>query len=126
MSFDLKQFLVENKLTTNSRTIKENIESDPETITQAFSQAGVDLSAPTEVEAYYGHDREDFQFATGQEALAYLEDLRTQAENEDPNFNTESGVTFDYGENAADLYEGYGTPKLVVSFGDIEMYIIAQ
>lgn len=126
MSFNLKQFLVENKLTTNSRLIKEYIESDPETITQAFSEAGVDLSAPTEVEAYYGHDGEDLTFTTGQEALTYLEDLRTEAENDDPNFNTESGVVFDYGENVADLYEGDGTPKLAVSFGDTAMYVIAQ
>lgn len=125
-NFDLRKFLTENKLTASSRMLKEYIESDPETITQAFSQAGVDLSAPTEVEAYYGHDGEDLKFVTGQEALAYLEDFRTEAENEDPNFNTEAGITFDYGENIADLYEGDGTPKLAVNFGDSAMYIIAQ
>ena len=125
-TFDLRKFLIENKLTASSRMLKEYIESDPETITQAFSQAGVDLSAPTEVEAYYGHDGEDLKFVTGQEALAYLEDFRTEAENEDPNFNTEAGITFDYGKNVADLYEGDGTPKLAVNFGDSAMYIIAQ
>jgi hypothetical protein len=125
-NFDLKKFLVENKLTANSRVIKEYIESDPETITQAFQEAGVDLSAPTEMEIYYGHDGEEKAFATGQEALSYLEGLRAEAEAEDPNFNTESGIAYDYGENVADLYEGDGTPKLLVSFGDSALYIIAQ
>ena len=125
-NFDLKKFLVENKLTTNSKVLKEYIESDPETIAEAFSQAGVDLSAPTTVESEYGHSGETESFATGQEALSYLENKRAEAEAEDPEFNEQGGVTYEYGDSIASWYEGDKLPKLAVNFSDIASYFIIQ
>jgi hypothetical protein len=43
-NFDLKKFLVENKLTTNSKLLKEEYEG--ETVEQAFRKADIDLAKP--------------------------------------------------------------------------------
>lgn len=43
-NFDLKKFLVENKLTTNSKLLKEEYEE--ETVEQAFRKADIDLAKP--------------------------------------------------------------------------------
>jgi hypothetical protein len=43
-NFDLKKFLVENKLTANSKLLKEEYEG--ETVEQAFRKADIDLAKP--------------------------------------------------------------------------------
>ena len=127
-NFNLKKFLVENKLTTSSRSIQEIIQSDPETITQAFQKAGVDLSAPVTIEADYGHSVDQKDFATGQEALSYLEDMRAEGEADNPNYNEEEGIAYEYGDeiSLASWSEGGSVPKLAVNFSDGASYFIIQ
>lgn len=127
--FDLRNFLIENKLTTNSRILKEYIEADEESVAEAFQQAGIDLSQPVfVVEARSvgagGEQDEPYQVSAGQ-LLKTLEQKRKEYNNE------ETGVQYDY--NAADTYstEESGLPenvsaKLAVTFGDEYEYVIFQ
>jgi hypothetical protein len=73
-NFNLKKFLVENKLTTNSRMISEGINNIAQDITDAFLDARIDMKAPTQVVIvdYLGIIVELEQFDTGHEALKYV------------------------------------------------------
>ena len=68
-TFNLKKFLVENKLTTNSRILNENTATE-----QAFMQAGISMEAPTQVVIvdWSGLIEELEDFNTGKEALQYV------------------------------------------------------
>ena len=57
-NFDLKKYLVENKVTTNSRMMNEYFEKETQDLAEAFAQAGIDMNTAVEVvEAGGGPDR---------------------------------------------------------------------
>ena len=72
--FDLKKFLIENKLTTNSRMLSEEVNPIVEDIAGAFHEAGIDMEAPTQVVVmdWSGLIEELEDFNTGEE----LENLK--------------------------------------------------
>jgi len=43
-TFDLRKFLIENKLTSNSRQLNEDIEDGTFPVVEAFQKAGIDMS----------------------------------------------------------------------------------
>jgi hypothetical protein len=73
-NFNLKKFLVENKLTTNSRMLNEGITNIAQDITDAFLDARIDMKAPTQVVVvdYLGTIEDLEQFNTGHQALSYI------------------------------------------------------
>ena len=128
-NFNLKKFLVENKLTTNSRMVKEYIEADEESVTEAFQQAGIELTQPVyvvEARSVGAGGQQDKPYKVlARQLLRTLEKKRVEYNND------ETGVQYDY--DAAETYpaEESGLPenisaKLAVMFGDEYEYVIFQ
>ena len=112
--------------------LKEYIESDPETITQAFQQAGIDLNRPVFyiVDAGRGPADKPVKMLGGQ-LLKKLEAERAKGEAANPEYNEEEGVTYDFepGEVDPDLQPVEVrdiAPKLYVQFSDLLLYEIYQ
>jgi len=112
--------------------LKEYITSDPETITEAFQIAGIDLNKPVVyiVDAGRGPADEPVEIL-GSQLLKKLEAERARGEAADPNYNEEEGVTYDFepGEVDPDLQPEKVrdlTPKLYVQFSDRLLYEIYQ
>ena len=103
--------------------LKEYIESDPETITQAFQQAGIDLSKPVTciVDAGRGGADEPVKML-GSELLRKLEMKRAKGEANNPKYNQEEGVSYYF---EPDSGEGPDF-KLGVQFSDSLLYDIYQ
>ena len=106
--------------------LKEYIESDPETIAQAFQRAGIDLSKPVTYVADYGSpggvDQPKKELGSG--LLQKLEAERAKAEAENPEFNQTEGITYDYNPEDGSM-EG-AECKLYVQFSDSKLYEIYQ
>jgi hypothetical protein len=103
--------------------LKEYIESDPETITQAFQQAGINLSEPVTYTVDAGRSATDQPVEIlGGELLRKLEAMRAKGEMSNPNYNEEGGVTYYFEPDE----EGDTTFKLGVQFSDDLLYNIHQ
>jgi hypothetical protein len=114
-NFNLKKFLVENKLTTNSRILNENTG-----IEQAFIQAGINMEAPATVAINddLGTIVEYEEFKTAKEALVYVKQ-EMQSEylvGESPEIH--------YGEDIEPSSELEIQPKLEFQFEDTDIVII--
>lgn len=119
--------------------LKEYIESDPETITRAFQQAGIDLNAPVVYICDYGNPggTDEPVKTLGGKLLQKLEAERAREEEMDPDFNEQEGVTYEInptqgqGELLGDdgrfakAVEGLKC-KLNVYFSDNHLYEIWQ
>jgi len=103
--------------------LREYIESDPETITQAFQQAGIDLSKPVTyiLDAGRGGADEPVKML-GSELLRKLEVMRAKGEANNPKYNREEGVSYYFEPDG-----GEGPDfKLGVQFSDSLLYDIYQ
>lgn len=117
--------------------LKEFIESDPETITQAFQQAGIDLDKPVVYICDYGNPggTDKPKKELGGKLLRELEAERAKEEEENPNFNEWEGITYEINptQGEGELLGDY-TPeavkglkcKLNVYFSDSHLYEIWQ
>ena len=76
-NFNLKKFLVENKLTTNSRAINEYIE-DEGPVVNAFKKAGI--TGRVDLTVYEGRDTDHVKSLSVQQAIEYIEDLSENGE----------------------------------------------
>ena len=126
-NFNLKKFLTENKLTSNSRLLNEDIEADKETVAEAFQQAGVDFNQPVYVVEGWsagpgGEQDEPYQVSVRQ-LIKTLEKERIEY-NDEVDYNYDSPADWhspeDYG-----LSENL-TTKLTVLFSDEHEYVIFQ
>jgi len=119
--------------------LKERIESAPETITQAFQQAGIDLNKPVVYICDYGNPggTDEPVKTSGGKLLQKLEAERAEEEGEDPDFNESEGITYEInptqgqGELLGD-YDRFAKAvkglecKLNVYFSDSHLYEIWQ
>ena len=119
--------------------LKEYIESDPKTITQAFQEAGIDLAKPVVYICDYGNPggTDEPVKEMGGKFLQQLEAERTEEEKRDPDFNEEEGITYEInptqgqGELLGD-YDRFAKAvegmrcRLNVGFSDNHMYEIWQ
>ena len=110
-NFDLKKFLVENKLTTNSRILKEDYEG--ETVEQAFIKAGIDVSKPitaicseTRIKLP-GLDTTTVPIITmlGGKFLTILEQERSRRLEADPDYDWYDEVLYNFSD---DIHPGTG------------------
>jgi len=85
------------------RSMEEAIKSDDMTITEAFGKAGIDLSSPCVTVDDSGYATE---YMEAQEALDSLEMDRARAEEEDPNFNNQEGIGYEF--PGQDINQGHG------------------
>lgn len=103
--------------------LKEYIESDPETIAQAFQKAGIDLEKPVTyiLDAGRGGADEPVKML-GSELLRKLEVMRAKGEANNPKYNQEEGVSYYFEPDG-----GEGPDfKLGVQFSDSLLYDIYQ
>ena len=136
-NFDLKKFLVENKLTSNSKLLKEDYEED--TVEQAFTKADIDLSKPITaipseraiVIPGVGVLGDHPVTMLASKFLAALEQERSRRLEEDPDYEEYDEVLYNFSD---DIHPGTGelmgededfeewtkglTCKLEVYFGD--------
>jgi hypothetical protein len=103
--------------------LKEYIESDPETITQAFQKAGIDLAKPVTYTLDAGRGATDEPVKMlGSELLRKLEAMRAKGEANNPNYNQEEGITYYFEPDG-----GEGPDfKLGIQFSDNLLYDIHQ
>ena len=127
--FDLKKYLVENKLTTNSKLIKEE-EQDLNAIefggpvSDILKQAGVDLNKPVELEIHHGgNDWETIELSSGYDAKSYIEDIA-----HDHNDETEVIPLEDIKGWWTPDEDGFpdALPKVGISIGGVSDYYIMQ
>ena len=109
-NFNLKKFLVENKLTTNSRILNENTATE-----QAFMQAGINMEAPTQVVIvdWSGLIEELEDFNTGKEALEYVV-------KEMPRYSNGQQPEIQVGDEIDPHEDLDKQPKLNFQFGDLD------
>jgi len=114
--------------------LKESITGDERSITQAFEDAGINLNLPCTVV----DDRGNVDtFDRAQEILTDMENDRKSMEAEDPNFNDQEGINYEF--PGVDINAGQGelmgdeipeteglTFKLAVTFSDAMMKEIWQ
>lgn len=117
--------------------LKEYIESDPETITQAFQQAGIELDKPVVYICDYGNPggTDEPVKVLGGKLLQKLEAERAKEEQSNPDFNEEEGVTYEVnptqgqgellGDYTPEAVEGLKC-KLNIYFSDNHLYEIWQ
>ena len=120
-NFDLKKYLVENKVTTNSRMMNEYFEKETQDLAEAFAQAGIDMNTAVEVvEAGGGPGG-----SMGERKKISPKALLQMLEKEKASFEEDSDegdeVTYDF-----EAGEGYPGAKLAVMFSDQFEYIIYQ
>ena len=142
-NFDLKKFLTENKLTTNSRTLKENFapsanSSIPDAnaedfdVATAFKKAGVDMGKPVMVIHTYGsaaHGGGDETKMSPEAAIKKLEADRQENQNMldgEPIPEDHHGYEFEnYTILVDDMPEGYEY-KLAYHLTGEHEYVIVQ
>lgn len=76
-NFNLRKFLIENKITSNSKILKEDIE-DQGPVVNAFEKAGI--IGQVDLTVYYGQDTEHKKSLSAQQAIEYIEDLSRNGE----------------------------------------------
>lgn len=131
-NFDLKKYLVENKVTTNSKMLNEYFEKESDSLEQAFQKAGIDMSKPITTVKISGHtsspgyETDDSMQVDPKSFLKKLEVEKAELEEEEG-----EAVIYDY--DAADSYPAEDmnlpstmVPKLSVMFSDSYEYVIYQ
>ena len=133
-NFDLKKFLVENKLTTNSRLLKENFAPSPNDslgiqdanypVHKAFIKAGIDMTKPVTV--VDSRTEEPYQ----QDPTVLAKDLERLKQDfmEEYEEGDDFPVFYEYDNNtvlADEMPEGKNY-KLAVVFFEAEDYSIVQ
>jgi len=103
--------------------LREYITADPETVQEAFNQAGVDINRPVSVVEVAGWSEDEPYTADPKKLISKLQKIKdTQPETD--------GVTFDYEATIAYSPEEYGLEgmevKLSVVVGDGYEYVIFQ
>jgi hypothetical protein len=103
--------------------LKEYIESDPETVAQAFQKAGIDLEKPVTYILDAGRGPADKPVKVlGSELLRKFEAMRAKGEANNPKYNQEEGVSYYFEPDS-----GEGSDfKLGVQFSDSLLYDIYQ
>jgi hypothetical protein len=127
-TFDLRKFLVENKITTNSRMLKEEMNIGIEDIASKFSEAGITSNQPVTYIIDYGNPAgtDPAETTTVSALVRQLAQEVEGSEDVDVMFNTD--ITQGQGELLGDnnpKTEGL-TCKLEVYFEDSMMYEIWQ
>ena len=133
-NFNLKKFLVENKLTTNSRMLKEEfapssspvkgIEDATYSVQEAFKKAGVDMTRPVTV--IHSEQSRPYQ----QDPTVLAKDLERLKQDfmEEYEEGDDFPVFYEYDNNtvlADEMPEGKNY-KLAVVFFEAEDYSIVQ
>ena len=119
-NFDLKKYLVENKVTTNSRMMKED-EGQIQDLAQAFIQAGIDMNAPVKVVEAGGGPGGSMGEPKTMDAKAVLRMLEAEKASFERDSDEGEEVYYDF-----EAAEGYPGAKLAVMFGDQFEHIIYQ
>ena len=114
-TFDLRKFLVENKLTASSRMLSEEVNPIVEDIAGAFHEAGIDMEAPTQVVVmdWSGLIEELEDFNTGEEALRYVV-------KEMPRYSNGQQPEIQVGDEIDPHEDLDKQPKLNLQFGDLD------
>jgi hypothetical protein len=118
-NFDLKKYLVENKVTRNSRMMKEAEETQD--LAQAFAQAGIDMNAPVKVVEAGGGPGGSIGEPKTMDAKAVLRMLKAEKASFERDSDEGEDVYYDF--EAGQSYPG---AKLAIMFGDQYEYIIHQ
>ena len=101
-NFDLKKFLTENKLTSNSKLLKEDFSPSPNSdipdanaedfdVATAFKKARVDMSKPVSVVYSYGHAQYSSFDKDVMSAEAAIKKLEAERQENQKNY-TEDGL----------------------------------
>lgn len=100
-NFDLKKFLVENKLTTNSRQLTERNDIVPTRdleVSAAFKEAGIDMSRPVLVltmDGGHGEQKAEGIIST-QKALIMFQRLRAAGREREDHYEFDNELEFHY------------------------------
>jgi len=133
-NFDLRQFLVENKITTNSRLLKEEftpssspikgIEDAKYPVEEAFKKAGVDMTKPvTVIHSEQGRPYQQDPIRLAKELEELKQDFMEEYQEGD-----DFPVFYEYDNNTvlADEMPRDKNYKLAVVFFEAEDYSIVQ
>ena len=120
-NFDLKKYLVENKVTTNSRMMNEYFEKETQDLAEAFTQAGINMNTPVEVVEAGGGPGGSMGERKEMDPKALLQMLEREKASFDEDSDEGEEVIYDF-----EAAEGYPGAKLAVMFGDQFEYIIYQ
>lgn len=120
-NFDLKKYLVENKVTTNSRMMNEYFEKETQDLAEAFAQAGIDMNTAVEVVEAGGGPGGSMGEPKKMSSKALLQMLEKEKASFDEDSDEGEEVIYDF-----EAAEGYPGAKLAVMFGDQFEYIIYQ
>ena len=141
-NFNLKKFLVENKLTSNSKTLRENFAPSPNdslgaedanySVSQAFKKAGIDMTKPVLVihseAGTYGGDNVDKPRQEDANYLAKHLDGERRAYLSANEEGDNNAVYYEYENNTIfpeQIPQGLEY-KLCVAFAENEDYSILQ
>ena len=120
-NFDLKKYLVENKVTTNSQMMNEYFEEETQDLGEAFAQAGIDMNTPVEVVEAGGGPGGSMGEAKKMDPKALLQMLEKEKASFEADSDEGDAVMNDFEANV-----GYPGAKLAVLFSDQYEYIIYQ
>ena len=120
-NFDLKKYLVENKVTTNSKMMNEYFEKETEDLSQAFAQAGIDMNTPVEVVEVGGGPGGSMGERREMDPKALLQMLEKEKATFEEESDEGEAVMYDF-----EAAEGYPGAKLAVMFSDQYEYVIYQ
>jgi ribosomal protein S9 len=120
-NFDLKKYLVENKVTTNSQMMNEYFEEETQDLGEAFAQAGIDMNTPVEVVEAGGGPGGSMGKAKKMDPKALLQMLEKEKASFEADSDEGDAVMYDFEANV-----GYPGAKLAVLFSDQYEYIIYQ
>jgi hypothetical protein len=120
-NFDLKKYLVENKVTTNSRMMSEYFEKETQDLGEAFAQAGIDMNTPVEVVEAGGGPGGSMEERKEMSPKALLRMLEKEKAAFEADSDEGEAVMYDF-----EAGEGYPGAKLAVLFSDQYEYIIYQ
>ena len=110
-NFDLRKFLTENKLTSNSKLLKEDFSPSPNSdipdangedfdVATAFKKARVDMSKPVSVMYHYDHGKSPDETKEEMSAEAAVKKLEAERQKNRKNFT-------DDGEEVPSDIHGY-------------------
>jgi len=120
-NFDLKKYLVENKVTTNSRMMSEYFEKETQDLGEAFAQAGINMNTPVEVVEAGGGPGGSMEERKKMSPKALLRMLEKEKAAFEADSDEGDAVMYDF-----EASEGYPGAKLAVLFSDQYEYIIYQ
>ena len=145
-NFDLRKFLVENKLTKNSKHIKEDFAPSPNSdvpnanaeeydVATAFKKAGVDMSRPVTVIHMYGSTPSEGSDEDEMSAEAAVEQLESERQQNQRNYTDDGrevpsdihGYEFEnYTVLEDDMPEGHEYKLSYTNMSGEDTYVIVQ